>query len=249
MDGTRVAIASGSGAIQVWHTNSGLPVATLGDSGPVGQITLDRDGRRLASAGGPVSSSGRRPVRVWDVASGQLVRVLEGASSVIALTADGGRLAGAAGRKVLVWNLDTADNPIVLEGHSAEDQSSRLQSRWNQTRGVCGWRRADLDFKSELPGAILATEGSRLGTPTPDAFSEDLALAFGPDGDRLYFAKSESVVGLWRTDSQVIKVWRNSTLGGIAGLPCELGDSRSAPAPCRTPGLRGGRWVRHSGYF
>ena len=101
---------------------------TIGDGG-VGSPILDRvlalsyspDGRMLVSAGGIPARTGE--IKIWDPASGALLRELKDAHSdtvfAIAFTRDGRRLAsGGADKLIKVWDPSTGAFIRLFEGHT-----------------------------------------------------------------------------------------------------------------------------------
>jgi WD40 repeat protein len=88
----------------------------------VRSVSLSADGKRLDAA---LESSG--PFRVWDVASGRLLRTIDGpAFSTVVLSADGKRLAAvsayarnARGASVIrLWDVDTGRESGVFHEHA-----------------------------------------------------------------------------------------------------------------------------------
>jgi WD40 repeat protein len=73
-NGKTLASSSHDGTIKLWDVAAGTPMRSLPDhhSGQCGAIAFSPDGKSLASAGG-----GERTVRVWDAATGKLIRTLE----------------------------------------------------------------------------------------------------------------------------------------------------------------------------
>jgi small GTP-binding protein len=86
-----------------------------GHTGPVNSVALSADGSRA------LSGSGDNTVRVWDMASGKMLRVLEGHTGsvyAVALSADGSRaLSGSGDNTVRVWDVASGKTLRVLEGH------------------------------------------------------------------------------------------------------------------------------------
>lgn len=80
---------------------------------------------RFDPAGDLVATgSDDRTIRLWDVASGKLLRVLEGHGDVLrelAFSPDGSRLASASDdQTVRLWDVETGETVAVLDGHAAK---------------------------------------------------------------------------------------------------------------------------------
>ncbi|MGH8929516.1 MAG: pentapeptide repeat-containing protein, partial [Egibacteraceae bacterium] len=68
-----------------------------------------------------VTGHGDGGVRIWDSATGQPLRVLEGHTGgvrAVAVTADGRVVSGGYGGTVRIWDLDSGRPPQVLKGHT-----------------------------------------------------------------------------------------------------------------------------------
>jgi WD40 repeat protein len=78
--------------------------------------TISPDGRTLASG------SADQTVKLWDVASGQVLRTLTGHADIVfsvAFSADGRTLAaGSSDNKVKLWDLSSGQLLRTLTGHT-----------------------------------------------------------------------------------------------------------------------------------
>ena len=107
-DGKMLASGQGNGCIVLWDAATGKEVRTLKEAADSTlALTFSPDGRLLAAAG-PVEWDKKRTneVRIWSVASGQLLRTWPDTTTSIAFTPDGKRLAilGTDGA-VRLWEL------------------------------------------------------------------------------------------------------------------------------------------------
>ncbi len=131
--------------IRIWELDSGQEVTTLpGEEGSVSGLAFSPDGRLLAAHGGvrPTKRYASEPqpqdriIRVFDLASGQESRRLEGHRGTvnsIAFTPDGHSLvSGSEDATALVW--DVSD----LRGQMTRDEAPNpesLQAHWNALAG------------------------------------------------------------------------------------------------------------------
>jgi WD40 repeat protein len=105
-------LASGSddATVKLWDLDTGHQVSSLaGHAGPVRSIAVDSGHNRLAS-------SAEADTRVWDLASGTLVRVLPGGASVntLLVTPEGRVVAGDAARGIVEWDVRTGARAELL---------------------------------------------------------------------------------------------------------------------------------------
>ncbi|WP_437553965.1 TIR domain-containing protein [Sorangium sp. So ce367] len=99
--------------VRIW---TGVERTLSGHSAQVAACALSPDGQRI------VSASGDKTLKVWDLATGQLLSTLEGHSAQVtacALSPDGQRIVSASyDRTLKVWDLATGELLFTLEGHS-----------------------------------------------------------------------------------------------------------------------------------
>jgi WD40 repeat protein/DNA-binding SARP family transcriptional activator len=130
-DGQRVATGGVDGLARTWDVTRGKlreSVTLRGHTRPVGSVSFDRTGTRLATWGQPSGAA-----RVWDVspAGRGEVLTLSGPETDehadIAFTPDGRRLVAASGREgtVRVWSVDNGAELLELEQHARTDAPVR----------------------------------------------------------------------------------------------------------------------------
>lgn len=113
-DGALWAFGDSQDEIHLLVAESGAERATLrGHNDFVEDVAFSPDGALLASAG----SSQDRTVRVWDVVTGQQVRLLEGHTGGVAGVAwspDGKRLVSGGGHELRVWDMTDGQTVLVM---------------------------------------------------------------------------------------------------------------------------------------
>ncbi len=113
--GDRLAIGTAEGDIWVYHAGSGTPLQTYhGHTDGVWSVAFSTDTTFL------VSSSDDQTIRIWDVATGQCLRILYHANRVrsVALSPDGALFAsGCDDHAICIWDARTGECLTTLSGH------------------------------------------------------------------------------------------------------------------------------------
>ncbi|ACL66930.1 serine/threonine protein kinase with WD40 repeats [Anaeromyxobacter dehalogenans 2CP-1] len=116
-DGTRVLTASHDGTARLWPVHGGAALTVRDPGNVIHSADLDPTERTF------VTSSEDRTVRVWDAATGALVRELRGHDGPVlsaAFSPDGTLIAsGSLDKTVRVWRADGTGTPLVFRGHGA----------------------------------------------------------------------------------------------------------------------------------
>ncbi len=89
---------------RIWQTHTGKLVCRMKDhGGPLGSVIIDPKRRSAVSVG--------RDIRLWDLATGKIIKTVKGKirGDQCGLDSDGLRLAGKAGDKIEIWNLQTGE--------------------------------------------------------------------------------------------------------------------------------------------
>ncbi len=179
-------LASGSDDIKLWDLATGR-AATIATGGG-GLVAFSPDGGALASG-----FVGDASVALWDLARRSAVTIAEGhfggASRSVALAPDGTTLAAVMSfDKVHLWDLKTATNTAILEGHTG-----RLNAVVFSPDGVT-LASASSDKTVRLWDVATGAELTALEAPDGSWIS---AVAFSPDGRTIASGDARGRVKLW----------------------------------------------------
>ena len=175
-------------SVRVRDIATGKLVTTLsGHSEAIMSLAFSADGQTLATA------SSDRTVRLWKVATGQLVSTLHhnGWAWSVAFSPDGKTIASAAGSplkndtgEVKVWNAETGAEVATLR-HAKQVVSSVAFSPDGKKLATASWNNGDANKVVTLWNAETWLELAGVGGGPP--------VAFSPNGRTLAFADGQTV--------------------------------------------------------
>jgi WD40 repeat protein len=237
-DGHRLLSASGDRTVRVWDAS---PLPEGGGPGPrtlarlpegVLGVAHHPGGARLAAA----CLDGN--VVVWDIAAGRAAQVLVAPGACgVAFSRDGTRLAGSAGRDVLVWDAESGRELLRLrtgevvtgvafrpDGRAVAAAAGTAVRLWDEAGNLLRPPlRGHRDFLSAVAfspdGSLLASADYGGGVRVWDARSgaavgefaahagRAACVAFSPDGKRLVSAGADGGVCAWDTQTWERERW------------------------------------------
>lgn len=260
-DGKLLATASSDKKVILWEVETGKELMTLhGHSLGLEDIAFSPDGRFLATA------SNDKSVKLWNPLNGQELRSLTGFTDVIwkiSFSADSKFLATAGNETVNIWDINTGQSILILEGQHAPVAFSPL-GKYLATSGDDGTTQlwdADswqeylslpfaanaLAFSPDEERLVTAMEelkvwdvltGEELMTTT-EFNAVVVGVEYSPDGSQLAAGSQDGTVGIW--DSQTGK--RLFVLAGHAGAVNDVSFSPGCTAPPLAPFEWCGTWL------
>jgi WD40 repeat protein len=202
-DGMSLAVGSGPpsrfGEVKVFAVATGELVRDFGEvhSDTVFGVAFSPDGRQLASA------AADKTIRVLDVATGELVRSLEGHTHhVLSLDwqDDGQTIASAsADQSIKVWNVETGEQRRTISGFSKEITALVFVQTSNQIVTAC----ADGSLR-------LSNTGDGKAVRNFSAAGDFLfTVRVSPDGQKVVAAGQTGTVRIWNlADGKLLQEWK-----------------------------------------
>ncbi|MFO0807749.1 MAG: WD40 repeat domain-containing protein [Gemmataceae bacterium] len=205
-DGTRVASAGRDGTVKAWELATGSEVFSSHTPGGWAHgVAVSPDGKRLASIHG-----NRRTVRLWDAATGALVRDLEpgagkelpfGELAAVAFHPDGKSVAaGVPGAGLVFWDVATGKQgrtiPGVYTAHGWLEYRSITFAGRDARVVVCQPDGLGL-FDPATGEQVKHTRGTRAEDPTRMSIS---SVAQSADGSTLALVRNHELK-LWDLDA------------------------------------------------
>ena len=183
------------------QAEDGAPIEVLpatGHQGDVNSVAFSPDGRWLATSGDD------RAVKLWDTATGRLVRIFAQHSKevgAVVFSPDGRYLASSDGQQVVhLW--DPGSGRLIRSFKETEDRSRFYVARQAIAFSPDGVLLAQGYALWDVASGARIRDAYRLDERTPPPTDEvSPALAFSPDGGRIAIAGARWPTGLWDTAS------------------------------------------------
>lgn len=195
-DGQTLISVSNDKTVRLWDIASGQTTRILrgqigpGDDGKIYAAALSPDNRLLA-VGGALGSLGNRTIRLIDLSSGQVVRLLKGHQNVIpalAFSTDSRQLlSGSFDTTARIWDVANGESLHTLSGHHGAIYAAAFSP--NGRTVVTGSKDHSLKLWDSATGKPLA---DLHGHEDPV-----LSVAFTPDGRYLLSGSDDKTVRLW----------------------------------------------------
>ena len=211
-DGSVLASGSADGLIELWKSDSGTKIRTLGHSGDIRSLAFCPDGSVLASG------SSDTKIKLWDLVSGA-ERTLQGHSegvTAVAFSADGQKLASTSGEAPGDWGLINLSKTNKGKSIKLWDVRSGLEIYSADRQDLLSYVAA---FSADGKTLALGTKEIELWDVAAGRISSRItahsrgvdAVAFSVDGKAL--AAGSSGVKLWQlgTDAEPRNVGDSST--------------------------------------
>jgi murein L,D-transpeptidase YafK len=175
--------------LRIWDVATGQGVAIDGHAGEVTSTAFVADGRQV------LSGAKDKTVKLWDTATGQILKSFEGHTEdvlSVALSSDGRfALAGSDDKTLKLWDAGTGQLLKSLEGHA--DAVTSVAFSPDSQKVLSASKDKTLKLWDTASGKLIRTlEGHT---------DEVLSAAFSPDGRQILSASNDKTLRLWDAES------------------------------------------------
>ena len=169
----------------IFHKNITKIRTLAGHKSFVNYLEISADGRNLFSA------SADKTIKIWNLATGQVIRTLSGHTSAVnylAISPDSKTLFSASADKTIkVWNIETGEQLRTLKGHTSSVNHLKISSDGQ----ILFSASADKTIK------IWDVATSKEIRTLPGHISFVNALVISPDGETLFSGSADKTIKVW----------------------------------------------------
>jgi len=207
-DGTRVALVTPEGAVNVWEPARGASPLSISHGQPVQSVAFSPDGRMLAIGGRDGT------VVLWGLETNKAALELKGHGLAVMsmdFSSDGNFLAtGSYDKSARVWDLSHPSDPKVfsLDSPITHVKLSDAADRILIQTATSSWT------------VRRVSDGQVLMAHVPSRFA-DINGELSPDGTRVATSSNLGPVQIWDVDSgaEIRVLWHNASTNRVAFSP------------------------------
>jgi WD40 repeat protein len=248
-DGKHILTGGGDSAARLWDAESGTLLHTLDANAlVVRNIAFSPDGRIALADAGAGPQSVPTSLALWDVASGRLLRRLEGPEQIMTVAF-------------------SPDGALVAAGEEGSLDTSGVKPVWREDAIVRAWRSGDGQSAAEFKaasgspqalafspdGALLLSAGG-FGEPSATLWETAsgarrgaltghtdavYAVAFAPDGRRALTGSADQTVRVWDIPSGQERMVLRGHAGAVEAVSFSRDGSRILSSSARITGSAG----------
>jgi WD40 repeat protein len=169
-------------------------------------VAFSPDGKNV------ISCSGDNKAKLWDTASGDLIRTFvpqEGGINYAAFSPDGKIIAaGLSGGKIMLFDLASGDTIRITDGHA--DGVYAISFSPDGNTFISGSADQTIKLWDTASGDLIKTFNARSGEANPKTYRAEVnSVAFSPDGRTVISGLSDNTIKLWElTSGNLLKTFK-----------------------------------------
>jgi WD40 repeat protein len=203
--------------LQTLHSGNefdAMELELVGHSKSVNALSWSNDGNRI------VSGSYDNKIKIWDGATGELLKTLEGHSgevSSVAWNYEGSKiLSGSSDRTIRIWDGRTGELLIMLR----EDFTFVFSGEWSRDgKKIAGTLDNIIKIWNAMNGKLLHTLKGHLDSVT--------SVAWSHDGFKLFSGSVDKTIKMWDGKTgELLKTWEEAHDMLVQSVTCSLDGSK-----------------------
>jgi WD40 repeat protein/serine/threonine protein kinase len=207
--------SAGGGTAIIWDVRTGKNLRVLPTFSILNvSVALHPDGTHLAVG------SADRPVKIWNISTGEEIRTIDGFGRSLCFSPDGKRLAGGHGNTIRVWDFDTGRELFSLSGHTGFVMGVAFSADGRYIASAGDDRTARV-WDTAKPNAAYTLRGHHHLV---------YSAAFNPDRTRLATASFDGTVRVWNAPTGEHAVYLNGHQRAIQAVAFSTDGRRLASA-------------------